>query len=86
MTDAGGFPYNKFKDFWKQLTRHKVKVNPDDPNSVKMFEQVKIWEELAAKVESLKASGNLTDVPALEAKMDECQNIVKQIIRNATNI
>lgn len=86
MTDAGGFPYNKFKDFWKQLTRHKVKVNPDDPNSVKMFEQVKIWEELAAKVESLKASGNLTDVPALEAKMDECQNIVKQIIKNATNI
>lgn len=37
MTDAGGFPYNKFKDFWKQVTRGKVKVNPQDANSVKMF-------------------------------------------------
>ena len=82
MTDGGGFPYNKFKDFWKQLTRGKVTLNPNDSNSVKMFEQVTKFNNLNKDLEVLKAAGQSTT--EVEKAMQACQDSVKEIIINAT--
>lgn len=84
MTDGGGFPYNKFKDFWKQLVRHKVEVNPNDPNSVKMFEYFRKWESLSTKAEELKTAGNSVDLASIESKMATYQDAIKKLIIQTT--
>lgn len=86
MTDGGGFPYNKFKDFWKQLTRRKVQVNPNDPNSVKMFQHLENWEQLNNQVQALEAAGKTDGIVALKNQMDEIQQLIKKLVTDATQI
>lgn len=88
MTDGGGFPYNKFKDFWKQATRGKVKVKPDDAQCKKLFEQAEIWKSAEADIQGLKKAGKGTEeiFARLEGVKAQCEATAKELIVSATKV
>lgn len=78
MIDAGGYPYGTLKKFLEQLKGSKIKVNPNDPNSVKLFELAKEYN---------KYSSDLTlDLSLKTSLMQYIEKQVKEIIIGATRI
>ena len=84
MTDGGGYPYNKFKDFWKQVIRGKVTVNPTDALSARIFDRAEDYKSISKKIEELKAAGKTAEIPALEDTLQACEDSVKKMIALAT--
>ena len=88
MTDGGGYPYNQFKDFWKQVTKGKVSFDPHDPASKEVFRQGAIWQSAETTIKYIKKTGNGSDkiLILLDGIKKQCEEKARDLIVKATHL